>query len=175
MLDCGRVSGDFCVRRRRWWHTDVTIRAGRVAGHFLGRHLSFGDVPMGTTVERELRIYNQGSSPLTVTGMTGPGGYTATWTSGTIPPNNGSQQTKIRFTPTENRTYNGTLTVNGNQQRHEHDQYLGPWRAGSYTPGAAPATRYSICPRTLCVSGSSDIPSIQLQLRRPNRRSSSGE
>jgi len=76
--------------------------------------LEFGDVQIGSTAERFLRITNSGNSPLNVTGLTGPGGYTASWTSGTIPAGQ-TQQVTVRFTPTEPRTYNGTLTVNGDQ------------------------------------------------------------
>lgn len=82
---------------------------------FLEGDMNFGEVPIGNSVDRNLRIYNQGSAPLTITGMTGPGGFTASWTSGTIAPNNGFQEVRLRFTPTEGRSYNGTLTVNGDQ------------------------------------------------------------
>ena len=78
---------------------------------FLEGDLNFGDVQVGSTHDRNLRIYNQGSAPITVTGLTGPSGYTASWTSGTVPPNNGFQEIRIRFTPTEERSYSGTLTV----------------------------------------------------------------
>lgn len=82
---------------------------------FLEGSLAFGDVPIGGTAQRDLRIFNQGSAPLTVTGLTGPSGFTASWTSGTIPGGNGRQDVVVRFTPTEGKSYNGTLTVNGNQ------------------------------------------------------------
>jgi hypothetical protein len=38
----------------------------------------------------------------------------ASWTNGTIPPNAG-QDVNLRFTPTEVRSYSGTITVSGNQ------------------------------------------------------------
>ena len=47
--------------------------------------------------------------------MTGPSGYTASWTNGTIGPNNAFQDVTVRFAPTEPRDYSGTFTVNGNQ------------------------------------------------------------
>jgi HYDIN/CFA65/VesB-like, Ig-like domain len=72
--------------------------------------LQFGDVPVGSSTTRDLRIYNDGNSTMTVTGMTGPSGYTATWTSGTIAPGT-SQVSVIRFSPTTAQTYDGTLTV----------------------------------------------------------------
>lgn len=79
---------------------------------FLEGDLNFGDVQIGATHDRNFRIYNQGSAPITVTGLTGPSGYTASWTSGTVPPNNGFQEIRMRFAPTEARSYSGTLTVN---------------------------------------------------------------
>jgi hypothetical protein len=76
--------------------------------------LEFGDVPVGSTADRELRIFNDGNSVLTVTGMTGPSGYTASWTNGTIAAGS-SQLSIVRFAPTAAQTYNGTVTVQGDQ------------------------------------------------------------
>jgi hypothetical protein len=75
--------------------------------------LNFGDVTIGETGEKALHIWNRGTSPMTVTGLTGPGGISATWTNGTIAPNT-VQSLTVRFAPTEERSYSGTLTVNGN-------------------------------------------------------------
>jgi hypothetical protein len=76
--------------------------------------LEFGDVAVGSSATRELRILNDGNSVMTVTGMTGPGGYTASWTSGTIAPGT-SQVSVIRFSPTAAQSYDGTLTVQADQ------------------------------------------------------------
>jgi hypothetical protein len=75
--------------------------------------LTFGPVSVGASANRSMRIANSGTDTLTVTGMTGPNGYTASWTSGAIPPG-GSQDVAVRFSPTEPRSYDGRLTVNGN-------------------------------------------------------------
>jgi Abnormal spindle-like microcephaly-assoc'd, ASPM-SPD-2-Hydin len=75
--------------------------------------LAFGNILVGATFDAVLRIHNEGSEALTVTGMTGPGGYTSTWTSGTIAARS-SQAATIRFAPTAAQTYNGTLTVQAN-------------------------------------------------------------
>jgi Abnormal spindle-like microcephaly-assoc'd, ASPM-SPD-2-Hydin len=75
--------------------------------------LTFGDVPIGGSFDRTMRILSTGTETLTVTGMTGPDGYTADWTNGTIPAGTVRVVTLI-FRPTENRTYNGTITVNAN-------------------------------------------------------------
>jgi hypothetical protein len=80
----------------------------------LSGNLAFGNVPVGSSLEAPLTIRNTGTGPLTVNGMTGPGGYTASWTSGTVPAG-GSQVSTIRFSPAAAQSYNGTLTVNGDQ------------------------------------------------------------
>jgi hypothetical protein len=79
--------------------------------------LAFGNVGIGATESRIIRIFNLGTEALTITGMTSAGAgtvFSADWTQGTIAP--GSNQTvTFRFTPTAAQSYNGTLTVNGNQ------------------------------------------------------------
>jgi hypothetical protein len=73
--------------------------------------LEFGDVAVGSTADRVLRIYNDGNAAINVTGLTGPSGYTASWTNGSIAPGT-SQAATVRFSPTEARSYSGTVTVN---------------------------------------------------------------
>jgi hypothetical protein len=80
----------------------------------LEANLEFGDVPVGSSAERDLRIYNNGNAVLTVTGITGPSGYSASWTNGTIAPN-ASQLSVVRFSPTAEQSYSGTMTVQANQ------------------------------------------------------------
>jgi hypothetical protein len=75
--------------------------------------LQFGNVDLGASFERTLRIYNTGNAVLTVTGMSVPSGsaFTADWTSGSIQPGT-SRVVTIFFRPTEHRSYSGSLTVN---------------------------------------------------------------
>jgi hypothetical protein len=75
--------------------------------------LSFGEVAVGESADRTIRISNSGNDVLTVTGLTGPAGgaFAASWTSGAIPAG-GAQEVLIRFSPVEPRSYSGTLTVN---------------------------------------------------------------
>jgi hypothetical protein len=80
----------------------------------LSGNLAFGSVQVGSQATTTLTITNSGNSPLTVTGMTGPSGYSASWTNGTIS-GGGTQLVTIAFAPTAATTYNGTLIVNGNQ------------------------------------------------------------
>jgi hypothetical protein len=81
-------------------------------------NMAFGDVGIGASVTRELRIYNTGNEALNVTGMTLPssivGAYASSWTNGTIAPGASTVST-IRFTPTAAQDYNGTLTITANQ------------------------------------------------------------
>jgi hypothetical protein len=70
-------------------------------------------VQVGATATAQLTITNSGNATLTVTGMTGPSGYVASWTSGTIAPGS-SQYVTVTFAPTAAQTYNGTLTVVAN-------------------------------------------------------------
>lgn len=79
----------------------------------LETNLDFGDVVIGQSVTRDLRIYNEGNAVMTVTSMSIPGGapLTSTWTSGTIPAGQ-SQQAVIRYSPTSISTLSGSLTVN---------------------------------------------------------------
>ena len=85
----------------------------------LEANLGFGNVIIGTTSERTMRIYNLGNEALNITGMTSPGAgasgvFTADWTSGNIAAG-ASQVVTFRFTPAAAQSYGGTLTVNGNQ------------------------------------------------------------
>jgi hypothetical protein len=76
--------------------------------------LSFGDLLVGDSATRPITIRNTGAGPLTITGLTGPAGFTASWTSGQILAG-GSQDVSVRFSPTEVKSYVGTLTINGDQ------------------------------------------------------------
>jgi hypothetical protein len=57
---------------------------------------------------------NSGTGTLSVSGMTGPAGFAASWTSGTIAAG-GSQVVTITFSPTAVGSYAGTLTVNSDR------------------------------------------------------------
>ena len=87
--------------------------ATRVIG--LAGNLAFGNVPVGQEVTSTITITNSGNAALTFTGMTAPGSaYTASSTTGTIGAG-GSLPVTIFFKPTAVQSYNGTLTVNGDQ------------------------------------------------------------
>jgi hypothetical protein len=77
-------------------------------------NLAFGNVVVGSKPTSSLTITNSGNASLTVTGLTGPTGYTASWTSGVVPAGS-SQNVTIGFAPTSAGSYNGTITVVSDQ------------------------------------------------------------
>jgi uncharacterized protein YkwD len=80
----------------------------------VGGSVAFGSVEIGKTAEQTVTIGNSGTSTLTVTGVAAPGGYATNWAGGLIAPG-GSQQVVVRFSPTVAQSYDGTLTINGDQ------------------------------------------------------------
>jgi hypothetical protein len=81
--------------------------------------IAFGDVNFGESPTRMLTIANSGTGVLTFTAITavegtGTAGYTATPTTGTVPPG-GSVPVTIQFTPTIAQLYSNVLTVVGDQ------------------------------------------------------------
>lgn len=81
----------------------------------LSGDLNFGNVNLNqTSPQRILTINNTGNTDLIINSLTfSIAGFSGNF-SGTIPPNR-SQSVAITFTPTQVTTYNGTITVNGNQ------------------------------------------------------------
>jgi hypothetical protein len=85
---------------------------GTVAISLVG-DLTFGNVPVNTTAARAFTINNIGNSPLTVSGISYPPGFFATW-SGTIAAG-GSRTVTVLFAPSAPTTYAGIVTANANQ------------------------------------------------------------
>jgi hypothetical protein len=79
----------------------------------LSGNLAFGEVAVGSTAQRTLTINNAGDSPLTVTGISYPTGFSGNW-SGTVAAGN-AQSITIMFAPTAASTYGGDLTVHADQ------------------------------------------------------------
>jgi len=75
--------------------------------------LTFGDVLGGANLELTFAISNSGTDPLVVSAISVPTGFTASWTSGTVAPGQ-VQNVTVRFTPTYDQNYSGTLTVTSN-------------------------------------------------------------
>jgi hypothetical protein len=81
-------------------------------------NMAFGNIEIGSSFTATLRIRNTGTEALQITGMTVPAGsgsvYSVDWRDGSIAAG-ASQAVTVRFTPAAAQSYNGTLTVNGNQ------------------------------------------------------------
>lgn len=67
----------------------------------------------GTTTTATLLLSNTGSDALSITGITAPAGFSASWTGGSIAPG-ASQLSTVTFSPPAPGTYAGTITVSGN-------------------------------------------------------------
>ncbi len=78
----------------------------------LSGNLDLGNVAVGSSVQTTLTIYNGGNSPLSITSISLPSGFSGNWL-GTIP-SAGSQNVTLTFTPTAATSYGGTVTVNSN-------------------------------------------------------------
>ena len=103
--------------------------------------LAFGSVAVSQASDRTLTVANTGNSTLTVTGMTGPTGFSSTWTSGTIAAG-GSQVATIRFSPTIAQAYSGTITVTS-------DHTAGTNTIAVSGNGTAPVLRIADVPTSL--------------------------
>ncbi|QSE99203.1 choice-of-anchor D domain-containing protein [Fulvivirga lutea] len=90
----------------------ISGQAGGTRVIALSGNLSFGQLARGATATRTLTIHNNGYSPLTVSGVRTPPGFSGNW-SGTIAPGS-SRNVTITFSPTENITYGGNVTVMSN-------------------------------------------------------------
>lgn len=74
--------------------------------------LAFGSVTVGTTATRTMTIANTGNSPMSVSGITYPAGFSGAW-SGTVAAG-GSQSVTVTFAPSAVGSYGGTVTVHAN-------------------------------------------------------------
>jgi len=72
--------------------------------------LLFNKQYIGKSYTKTFKLSNTGSVKLTINDITIPDGYKVNWTSGIIESNSYKKIT-VTFTPTENKSYNGTLTI----------------------------------------------------------------
>ncbi len=98
--------------------TSVTLTGTSVATPTriiaLSGSLAFGNVEVGKNATKTLTIANTGNTDLTVSSLTLPTGFSATF-NGTIAANTGTQLITITFAPTSAIIYSGNVTVNANQ------------------------------------------------------------
>jgi uncharacterized membrane protein len=76
----------------------------------LSGDLTFGSISVGSTATANLTIDNTGTSPLTVSAITYPAGFSGNWTTGQIAPGT-SHIVVVTFAPTSAGAYKGPLTV----------------------------------------------------------------
>lgn len=101
-------------------------------------NLAFGEVQVNASAQRTLTIYNDGNSPLTVSGISYPNAvFTGNW-SGDIPAG-GSTNVTMTFKPTATQSYSGNLTVNANHTS-------GPNTRAISGTGVQPPTITTTCP-----------------------------
>jgi hypothetical protein len=106
------------------YEKDVSVSAGADAGWVdtvalrpvdalrLSGTLGFGKVAVGTTAQRQMTIFNDGPSPIDVSSISYPPGFSGPFT-GQIA--SGSSRTvQVTFAPTAAQLYSGNLTVNSN-------------------------------------------------------------
>ncbi len=112
----GPASGDWYVMVRGYSaYSGLTLTASHQASALATRvielqgDLDYGNIPVGDTVSRPLTIRNQGNSPLTVTGISLPLGFSGNW-SGQIPAG-GSQVVDLIFGPEAQEVYLGQVQV----------------------------------------------------------------
>lgn len=79
----------------------------------LNGSLDFGTVIGGTNKELTFSISNAGNESIAVSGITVPTGFTVSWSNGAVAPGQ-VQNVVVRFTPTLDHNYSGTLTVSSN-------------------------------------------------------------
>jgi hypothetical protein len=77
----------------------------------LSGNLAFGNISVGSAATASLTIANAGTSPLVITSIGYPTGFTGNFASGTIAPG-ASQVVTVTFTPTSAAAFTGTITVN---------------------------------------------------------------
>lgn len=71
--------------------------------------LTFGEVQVGSSAQRTMTIYNDGNSTLTVNSISYPAGFSGNWNG--IVASGSSQPVTVTFSPTEQKTYTGNVTV----------------------------------------------------------------
>jgi hypothetical protein len=95
------------------YETTVNVTSSSTRLIRLEGDLAFGDVTVGSTVNRTLTIFNDGNATLNVSGISYPSGFSGAW-SGTISAG-GAKTVSVTFSPSSATTYGSTITVNSDK------------------------------------------------------------
>ena len=77
-------------------------------------NLNFGEIEVGSSETRNLRIHNDGTDPLDVSAINYPAEvFSGNWQGGTVAPG-GSRLVVVTFAPTEAQNYSGEVSVDSN-------------------------------------------------------------
>ncbi len=82
-------------------------------------NMNFGGVQVGLSRQLTLNITNGGDSPLTISNITFPAGFSGDFSSNTIAPG-AAQNLTITFSPVVARTYSGTVRITSNSTLGAH-------------------------------------------------------
>ena len=75
--------------------------------------LLFNTKPINSSYKKSFTISNSGSKAFDISNITTPSGYSVDWTKGTIKAGS-SQIVTVTFSPTEDKSYNGQITIDHN-------------------------------------------------------------
>ena len=75
--------------------------------------LLFNTKPINSSYKKSFTISNSGSEPFSVTDITMPNGYSVDWKNGTLKVGE-KQEITVTFSPTEDKSYNGKITIGHN-------------------------------------------------------------
>lgn len=121
----------------------------------LSGSLAFGSVAVGQSADRALTITNTGNSTLAVTCVTGPTGFSSSWTSGAIGAGL-SQVATIRFSPTAQQAYSGVITVCADHTSGSNT--LAVSGTGATAPLQLPVINtFSVSPNSIVSGGSATL------------------
>ncbi len=133
------------------------IGVSRVIG--VSGDMAFGNVPIGSTVVRNITITNSGASAVTVSGISLPDGFSGNW-SGTIAAG-GVRNVEVTFAPTESKSYGGTIIIQSDATGGDNTIECfgvgvsgGILLAGSFDFGSLPLNSQSQATLTITNTGS---------------------
>jgi Leucine-rich repeat (LRR) protein len=93
-------------------------------GLVLEGDLSFGEVIVNTTSTKTLKLTNSYQSPLIVSSIDLPEGFTIDWEKGSIEPE-ATKEVAITFAPTEIKEYAGQIVVNNDLDQTNNSKAIG--------------------------------------------------